>query len=163
MLMFSFWQLLASQSLWLLLQGLILHLCRKKTGAIATRILNILKEASKVCRLPQAKQQKHPRGWRNWALAKLINTSRVSWATVYYRQTFPTATVIPKMHLMEDHMVIWTSKWRVGFGTMGEQAIPSNFSSTEQGFACTVHNCVHGQTPCCGERAPSQDIPMWQA
>ncbi len=37
----------------------------------------------------------------------------------FYRATFPHASVIPKMHLMEDHMIPWFKKWQVGFGAMG--------------------------------------------
>ena len=39
----------------------------------------------------------------------------------YYRLTFPQATVLPKMHILEDHVVPWIRRWRVGFGFMGEQ------------------------------------------
>ena len=39
----------------------------------------------------------------------------------YYRITFPSATFIPKMHMMEDHIVPCVIKWTVGCGLMGEQ------------------------------------------
>ncbi len=60
----------------------------------------------------------------------------------YYRTTFPRATVIPKMHLMEDHMM---RKWHVGFGTMGEQgaeSIHASFNGIERSFACMIHTKV---------------------
>lgn len=43
----------------------------------------------------------------------------------YYRENFPQATILPKMHLMEDHIVSWVKKYRVGFGLMGEQGAES--------------------------------------
>jgi len=43
----------------------------------------------------------------------------------YYRVTFPLATVLPKMHLLEDHVVPWIRRWWVGFGFMGEQGAES--------------------------------------
>ena len=39
----------------------------------------------------------------------------------HYRAAFPTATITPKSHMIEDHVVDYTSQWRVGFGMMGEQ------------------------------------------
>ena len=41
----------------------------------------------------------------------------------HYRVTYPKATVTPKLHLLEDHMVPWISG--VGFGLMGEQGTES--------------------------------------
>ena len=43
----------------------------------------------------------------------------------FYRDTFPDATVIPKMHFLEEHTVHWLRKWGVGFGLMGEQGAES--------------------------------------
>ena len=37
----------------------------------------------------------------------------------FFRQTFPSATVIPKMHLLEQHVVPWLNK-RIRLGFMGE-------------------------------------------
>ena len=44
----------------------------------------------------------------------------------YYRTSFPradypTASVLPKMHLLESHMVDWLRKYHLGTGLMGEQ------------------------------------------
>ena len=39
--------------------------------------------------------------------------------------SFPTATVLPKMHFLESHVVPWLRKWKVGFGLMGEQGAES--------------------------------------
>jgi hypothetical protein len=43
----------------------------------------------------------------------------------YYRSTFPTATVLPKMHFLEQHVVPWLKQWGVGLGLMGEQGAES--------------------------------------
>ena len=39
----------------------------------------------------------------------------------YYRTTFPTATILPKLHFLEDHAVDFIKKWGTGFGFLGEQ------------------------------------------
>ena len=39
----------------------------------------------------------------------------------HYRTSFPHATIIPKLHLLEDHVLPWVRRWRVGSGLMGEQ------------------------------------------
>ena len=43
----------------------------------------------------------------------------------YYRDTFPAATVTPKLHMLEDHVVPFLRRWRVGFGFHGEQGAES--------------------------------------
>ena len=43
----------------------------------------------------------------------------------HYRAAFPTATITPKLHMIEDHVVDFISQWRVGFGMMGEQGAES--------------------------------------
>jgi len=60
----------------------------------------------------------------------------------FYRETFPKATVLPKMHLLEEHMVPWNRKWKLGFGIMGEQGAESIHASIERNFACIIHNKV---------------------
>ena len=37
----------------------------------------------------------------------------------YYRESH--ASVIPKMHMLEKHVVDWLNEWKVGLGQMGEQ------------------------------------------
>ena len=49
-----------------------------------------------------------------------------------YKDFFPHATVTPKLHMLEDHVVPFLKKWRVGFGFLGEQgaeSIHSKFNS----------------------------------
>lgn len=43
----------------------------------------------------------------------------------YYRETFPKQTVLPKMHMLEEHVVPWLRRWHIGFGLMGEQGAES--------------------------------------
>lgn len=43
----------------------------------------------------------------------------------YYRKEFPHASVLPKMHMLEEHVLPWLRKWHVGFGLLGEQGIES--------------------------------------
>ena len=47
----------------------------------------------------------------------------------FYRQEFPRATVLPKMHIMEDHVIPWLRRWHVGAGLMGEQGAESLHSA----------------------------------
>ena len=43
----------------------------------------------------------------------------------YYRKSFPNASILPKMHIMEDHVVQWLRQWKIGAGLMGEQGAES--------------------------------------
>ena len=42
-----------------------------------------------------------------------------------YGKNFPEATVLPKMHMLEEHVIPWLREWHVGFGLMGEQGAES--------------------------------------
>lgn len=55
----------------------------------------------------------------------------------FYRDTFPWATILPKMHMLEEHVVPWLRMWHVGFGLMGEQgaeSIHAYFNSLQRTF-----------------------------
>ena len=55
----------------------------------------------------------------------------------FYRKSFPSATFLPKLHLLEDHIVPWIKQWKVGCGIMGEQGAESlhaSFNCTERAF-----------------------------
>ena len=52
----------------------------------------------------------------------------------FYRVTFPEATFLPKMHMLEEHIVPWLEQWRVGSGYMGEQALHANFNTCERAY-----------------------------
>ncbi len=43
----------------------------------------------------------------------------------YYSDTFPGASITPKLHLLEFHIILWIEKWKVGLGLLGEQGAES--------------------------------------
>ena len=43
----------------------------------------------------------------------------------FYRETFTEATVLPKMHILERHLIAWMEEKGVGLGLMGEQGAES--------------------------------------
>ena len=43
----------------------------------------------------------------------------------YYRTNFSDATVLPKMHILEDHVIPLLRTNRIGSGLMGEQGAES--------------------------------------
>ena len=44
----------------------------------------------------------------------------------FYRASFPETTILPKMYLLEDHVVPWFKRWDpVGFRLMGKQGTKS--------------------------------------
>ena len=43
----------------------------------------------------------------------------------YYRATFPEASITRKLHIFEDHVVLFIRQCRVGLGVMGEQGAES--------------------------------------
>ena len=56
----------------------------------------------------------------------------------FYRQHFYDASVIPKMHMLEEHVIPWVTKWQVGFGFMGEQgaeSIHASFNNIARAYA----------------------------
>ena len=69
------------------------------------------------------------RTFNSWVNTFLITTyiiigeieSAINIFVRYYRATFQTATFIPKLHMLEDHLIPWVKRWRIGCGCMGEQ------------------------------------------
>ena len=60
----------------------------------------------------------------------------------HYRSSFPHATVLPKMHILEDHVIPWLRKWHVGAGLMGEQGAESlhaHLAKLERDYAGIVN------------------------
>lgn len=57
----------------------------------------------------------------------------------FYRQTFPDATITVKLHMLEDHMVLFLQQWKgVGFGLLGEQGaegIHADFNNLKRRFS----------------------------
>ena len=45
----------------------------------------------------------------------------------YYHKEFPHATVLLKMHMLEEHVVPWLRKWHVRFGLLGVESIHAHF------------------------------------
>ena len=45
----------------------------------------------------------------------------------YWRATWPTETVSPKMHILEEHVVPFIRKWKLGLGFYGEQGNNNKF------------------------------------
>ena len=39
----------------------------------------------------------------------------------FYRKTFPSETITPKMHMLEEHVLPFIKKWKIGLGMYGEQ------------------------------------------
>ena len=54
-----------------------------------------------------------------------ITAESIKTFMTYYRQQFPTSSVTPKMHMLEEHLVPWLRRWKVGFGLLGEQGAES--------------------------------------
>ena len=54
-----------------------------------------------------------------------LSESNIEEFLQFFRSTFSSATISPKLHLMEDHIVPFIRQWRVGFGLMGEQGAES--------------------------------------
>ena len=58
----------------------------------------------------------------------------------YYRDVFPEASITPKLHILEDHMVNILLNWRVGCGLLGEQATESIYKPTKSvSFYANIH------------------------
>lgn len=54
-----------------------------------------------------------------------------------YRDVFPEATITPKLHMLEDHVVPFLRKWKVGFGFLGEQgaeSVHARFNTIRRNF-----------------------------
>ena len=56
----------------------------------------------------------------------------------FYRTSFPDASITPKMHMLEDHMVPWMRHWHWSLGFHGEQgaeSIHNIFNSLERTYS----------------------------
>lgn len=56
----------------------------------------------------------------------------------YYRDAFPKATILPKLHMLEEHMIPFLKKWRLGMGVLGEQgaeSIHARFNTIKQSYS----------------------------
>ncbi len=62
----------------------------------------------------------------------------------FYRKNFSTARVTPKLHMMEDHVVPWIRKWRLGMrfhSEQGAESIHAIFNSLKRTYS-GVRNSV---------------------
>ena len=60
----------------------------------------------------------------------------------FYRATFPDATITPKLHLLEDHVVPQMRRWHWSLGLHGEQgaeSIHNVFNNLERTY-CAIRN-----------------------
>jgi hypothetical protein len=56
----------------------------------------------------------------------------------FYRSNFAGASITPKFHLLEEHVLPFLQQWGLGFGFMGEQggeSIHSQFNNLERIYA----------------------------
>lgn len=63
--------------------------------------------------------------YNNVGMPLSIPESDIDEFLCHYRASFPSATITPKLHMMEDHVVDFVSQWRVGIGMLGEQGAES--------------------------------------
>lgn len=55
----------------------------------------------------------------------------------HFIETFPGATCLPKMHMLEEYFVPCLQQWQVGSGCMGEQgaeALHANYNTCERAY-----------------------------
>ena len=79
----------------------------------------------------------------------------------FYRVSFPEATVLPNMHILEDHVIPWSQRWHMGFGITGNQGAESihahimKLERTYQGIANDVERLQYTFKEHMPESAPS--------
>lgn len=67
-----------------------------------------------------------PRLSKVWLKSVSLHTgSRVDEFLRFYRESFPHATITPKLHMLEDHVVSWMRRWHWAPGFHGEQGAES--------------------------------------
>ena len=55
----------------------------------------------------------------------------------YLREKWPTSSITPKLHMLEDHVVTFIKKWKVGLGLYNEQggeSIHAEFNNIHRMF-----------------------------
>ncbi len=68
------------------------------------------------------------------------------------RASFPTASVLPKVYLLECHMVEWLRKYHLGTGFMGEQgaeSIHAHLNRLENTYATIPNKLDRLKHVCC--------------
>ena len=62
----------------------------------------------------------------------------------YLRLNFPDVSITPKLHILEDHMVTFVSKWHAGCGFYGEQggeSIHAIFNRKKSRYSGIKNDC----------------------
>ena len=63
----------------------------------------------------------------------------------YFRTTFPSQSVTPNLHMLEDHVVDFINKWKFGLGMYGEQggeSIHPEFTRFKKTYASVRPNAA---------------------
>ena len=61
----------------------------------------------------------------------------------YFRQTWPSESITPKLHMLEHHVVPFIKKWRFGLGVYSEQGGESMHAELNN-IQDTLFNHMHG-------------------
>ena len=67
-----------------------------------------------------------------------LTDSRIEKFIECYRDSFPQASITPKIHMLEDHVVPFLQKWKAGLGFLGEQgaeSIHARFNSIRRSYS----------------------------
>ena len=57
----------------------------------------------------------------------------------YYRLEFPDASITPKLHILEEHVVPWMKRWKVALefhNEQGGESIHAKFNQLQRQFVC---------------------------
>lgn len=57
--------------------------------------------------------------------AFLLTENTIAAYLEFFRKNFPQESIPPKMHILEDHVIPFMKKWKVGLGFLGEQGVES--------------------------------------
>ena len=83
-----------------------------------------------------------------FSITSLHLDKRIDVFLAFYRDSFPQATISPKLHMMEDHVVPFLQRWKVGFGFLGEEgaeSIHARFNSIRKNFSNMPNKVVRLQ------------------
>ncbi|XP_020898282.1 uncharacterized protein LOC110237050 [Exaiptasia diaphana] len=79
---------------------------------------------------------------KNVKLSKEDISNLETYITVFmalYRSFFPEASITPKLHFLEDHVIKWVKTYNIGFGLLGEQGIEgihAEFNTLKKTYSC---------------------------
>ena len=66
--------------------------------------------------------------WKQYRCSLFSNSlagTSIKGFMAFYCQTSPQASILPKMHMLEEYVLPFMRKWRVGCGFIGEQGAES--------------------------------------